>query len=313
MKIVFFGSDDFAATSLDKLIREGHQVAGVVTKPDRARGRGMKITLLPVKMIALEHLIPLFQPENLEDPEFKEKIFKLQADLFVVIAYGKILPPALLAMPEKYCVNVHASLLPKYRGAAPINWALINGETRTGVTIIRMNEKMDAGDILARHDTDIPFEINARDLREKLADLGASVLAETISLIGQGLEKPTPQNEKEATFAPKLTRETGRIDWDDPAGKIHNLVRGLVPWPCAETDFKGKKLKILETEIFSEEKFTALPGTVIKLIPEGIVVVSGRGSLLLKRVHLEASKPMDGRSFSVGHAIRIGDIFGGEK
>jgi methionyl-tRNA formyltransferase len=313
MKIIFFGSDDFAAVSLSRLITDGHEIAAVVTPPDKAQGRGMNVMLLPVKMIALERMISVFQPEDLNDQDFQRALRSFDADLFVVIAYGKFLPKEILEMPKIFSMNVHASLLPKYRGAAPINQAIIDGEERTGVTVIKMNERMDAGDIIAQDGVNIADDVDSQTLRDQLAEAGANCLSRTVQSLAGGEITLIPQDEKEATFAYKLTREMGAIDWNRPARDIHNLVRGLVPWPGAYTCFQGKRLKVLKTAVFCQEAVDAPPGSVVKLIPEGIAVACKGGSLLLKDVQLESSKVMDARSFSIGHQVRIGTVFGGEK
>lgn len=308
MKIVFFGSDEFAATNLERLIQDHHEIVGVVTPPDRARDR-LKVTFLPVKMVALEREIPVFQPDDLNEQPFQAQLKNLEADIFVVVAYGKFLPNKILILPKLFCINVHASLLPQYRGAAPVNYALMNGDQRTGVTVIKINEQMDAGDIIAQRDCGINDAVDAQTLCEQLAELGAECLGETIALLESGHYALTPQDEQAATFAPKLTKDMGRIDWQASVDQIHNLVRGLVPWPGAYTFFKDKSLKILETAIISHDYCHEKPGTVIQLVPEGIVVACQQGKILLKQVHLESCKPMDGRSFSVGRGMNVGYIF----
>lgn len=313
MKIIFFGSDEFAAVSLSRLITDGHEIAAVVTPPDRAQGRGMNVMILPVKMTALERMIPILQPEDLHEPAFQEALRSFNADLFVVIVYGKFLPPAILEMPKIFCINVHASLLPKYRGAAPVNQAILDGECRTGVTVIRMNERMDAGDMIVQESVNVADDIDARALREQLADLGAECLSRAVTSLETGEYTLIPQDDTAASFTRKLTRETGCIDWTKSARGIHNLVRGLVPWPGAYTLFEDKRLKVLKTSVFSEEPSQAPAGSVLRLVPEGIVTACGHGSLLLKEVQLESARAMDARSFSVGHSVRTGMIFGGEK
>jgi len=309
MKIIFFGSDDFAATNLERLIRDGYEVSAVVTQPDRARGRGMNISLLPVKMLALEQNIPVLQPDALQGPEICEQLAAFGADVFVVIAYGLFLPAAVLKIPKRFCLNVHGSFLPQYRGAAPVNWAIIHGQTQTGVSVIRMNERMDAGDVVIRKSTQISPEINAQDLKDDLARLGAEALVEALRAVEGGRITFEPQDEAKASYAPKLEREMGRIDWTQSACSIHNQVRGLFPWPGAFTGFKGKRLKILETAVFDETAVNALPGQVVHSTGDGIIVACGHGQILLKRLQLESAKPMDARSFIVGHQVKEGDLF----
>lgn len=312
MKIIFFGSDDFAAVSLEKLIAEHHQVLCVVSPPDRARDRN-KVTFLPVKMLALEHGIPIIQPEELEDRDFQDRLASFQADVFVVIAYGKIFPKKILDMPAQFCINVHASLLPKYRGAAPVNRAVINGEERTGITLIKMNERMDAGEMIAQDAVDIPDDMNARTLREHLADLGAKVLVRCLESLRADRITLTPQDERAATFAPKLDRDIEVINWMKPAWDIHNLVRGLAPRPGAYTMFKGRRLKILKTSVTDETASSDHPGTVVQLTKDGFLVACSRGRLLVRRVHPESSKAMDAVSFCVGHQVAAGDRLNTEK
>ncbi len=313
MKIIFFGSDDFAAVSLSRLIMDGHHIVAVVTPPDKASGRGMNVVFLPVKMVALEREIPILQPDDLSDAAFCDRLRSFEADLFVVIAYGKFLPKEILEIPKICAVNLHASLLPRYRGAAPINWAIMNGEVRTGVTVIRMNEHMDAGDMVAQESVSISDDQDAQGLRDQLSDVGAECLSKAVMALASGSYACIPQDDQAATFAKKLNRELGMIDWEQSAQKIHNLVRGLIPWPAAHTYFQGKQVKVLTSAIFSDQRLPSPVGSVVKLVPEGIVVACGQGSLLLKRVQMESSKAMDARSFSIGHSISIGTLFGGEK
>ena len=307
MNIIFFGSDDFAAAHLLSLMNSKHKVLACVTQPDRPKGRGMKVVVSPVKECAQTHKIPLLQPSSLKDRSFIEGIKDLQSDLFVVVAYGQFLPPEVLNIPSFGAVNVHASLLPKYRGAAPINWALINGEQETGISIMKINEEMDAGDILVQSKTTIDREETAVTLRAKMIKQGPDVLLKTIN----GLEKCTPkaQDDGLVTFAPKLTKELGHIQWTKQAQEIHNSVRGLLPWPGAYTFYKGKLLKILETEVIEEDFSKNEPGEVSEISKEGIVVSTGNNGLLMKKVHLQDSKPMDAHSFVIGHEVEVGYTF----
>ncbi|HOY08910.1 MAG TPA: methionyl-tRNA formyltransferase [Candidatus Omnitrophota bacterium] len=307
MKIVFFGSDDFAVTNLQALIQSGRRVMACVTPPDPEKGRGLRTSFPPVKACALEHEIPVFQPDSLEDGSFLRAIRGFQSDLFVVIAYGKVLPESLLSVPRLFSVNVHASLLPKYRGAAPINWAIINGERQTGVTVIKLSPCIDAGDILSQSRLDIEDADTAVTLREKLARLGAGLLNDTIQAVQSGQVQCVPQERKEATFAPKLTKQLGKIDWQHPAQRIHNLVRGLQPWPSAYTFYKGKLLKILETEVVSGSAGT--PGTVIGVVPAGFIVQTGDQGLCVRKVHLASAKAMVAEDFVRGHRLDLGMRF----
>jgi len=312
MKIVFFGSDDFAAVSLKRLIASPHQVVAVVSPPDRARHRG-KVTFLPVKQLALENQIPVFQPEDPGEASFQSELSAFESDVFVVIAYGKILSQTLLRMPKMMCVNVHASLLPAYRGAAPISRAVMDGQILTGVTLIKMNERMDAGDMIAQAKMTITDNMNAQMLRGALAVLGAETLVRSLANLEAGQFSLTPQDESKATFAPKLTRSLEVIDWSCPARHIHNLIRGLAPRPAAYGVFQGKRLKILKASVINEDDSSGRPGTVIEVASSGIAVACGSGCLLLEILHPESSKPMDAKSFSLGHQVHAGDRFKREK
>ena len=231
MRIVFFGCDDFAAVSLERLIAKGHSVVGVVTQPDRPRGRGLSMTYAPTKQIALARGIAVFQPDSLKNPVLVERLRWFHADLFVVIAYGKFLTEDVLALPGKGCFNLHASLLPKYRGAAPINWALIHGEVETGVTVMQMDAGMDTGGIVAQAACPVPEDMTSALLRPQLADLGAGLLIDTLPGIASGGYTLIPQDNSRASRAPKMHKDLGHIAWDRSAREIHDLVRGLQPWP----------------------------------------------------------------------------------
>ncbi len=306
MRIIFFGSDDFAARHLDHLLKSGLDVVGSVTPEDKPKGRGMKVAASPVKECALKKGIKVFEPHRLKDSEIAVQLKALKPDLFVVIAYGKLLPEDILKIPSKLCINLHASLLPQYRGAAPIAWAIINGEKETGLSVIKMNTQMDAGDILAQTRLKILPDDTTMSLREKMMDVGPIFLLETIQMINDGRYKAVPQDEKAVTFAPKLTKELGRIDWQKSADEIRNLVRGLFPWPTAYTLYKGKILKILNADVVDGD-FSPDVGKVSKLDVQGFMVTTGRKALLVKEVHFEASRPMDAASFIRGHRLEIGE------
>ncbi len=322
MNIVFFGSDNFAATHLTALLSSRHRLLGCVTQPDRPRGRGMKISISPVKEVAAAAGIKLLQPDDLSNDSIFTMLKEMGADLFIVVAYGKILPKKILDIPHICSINVHASLLPKYRGAAPINWAIINGEKKTGISIIKMNEQMDAGDILCQKEIDILPEEDAVSLKNRLSHIGAELLIETIDLLQKErdlninnmdvelLKTARAQDPALVTYAPKLTKELGRIDWGKSACYIHNLVRGLLPWPCAYTYYNDRQMKILLSEIVGVDEFNYQPGEVAMINREGIVVSTGKGGLLVKKLHLSSSKAMDAYSFVIGHKIKPGFIFG---
>ena len=242
MKIIFMGTPEFAVPCLKKLIGSRHEIVGVVCQPDKPRGRGRKLVPSPVKSLSTEMGIPLFQPEKIKAEEFYRQISSTGPDLICVVAYGKILPPGILNLPGHGCINVHASLLPKYRGAAPVNWAIINGEKKTGVTVMLMDEGMDTGDILASKEAEIGEEETSTELSQKLSRLGTSLLMETIDKLENNELTPLKQNDADATYAPIIKKDTGRIRWEKKAKDIRNLIRGTQPWPGAFTDLNTKTL-----------------------------------------------------------------------
>ena len=306
MKIIFFGSDDFALVNLEKLVQSDHQVAACVTPPDKPKGRGMPVVASPIKECALRQGIALLQPDRLKERWVVEQLKSFQSDLFVVVAYGKILPIEILSIPYLCCLNVHGSLLPKYRGAAPINWAIINGEPETGVSIIKMNTNMDAGDIFDQARITIDKNDTAVSLRSKMAELGAELLVQTIDSLEENAYTLTGQDASKVSFAPKLTKELGLIQWNKTAEAIHNLVRGLLPWPAAHTHFQGKLLKILQTEVVAVQ---GEPGEILEINSQGFVVATADGGLLVRQVHLESAKAMDAKSFVFGHKLQAGVRF----
>jgi methionyl-tRNA formyltransferase len=314
VKILFFGCDDFAAANLERLLDDGHTVVGLVTQPDKPKGRGMRLGYSATKFLAIEHGIEVFQPTTLKDASVAERLKAFGADLFVVIAYGKFLPDEVLSIPKYSCINVHASLLPKYRGAAPVNWAVINGETETGVSIIRINATMDAGDILARVSCPLPENMTSAVLRPKLAALGADLLTSLIPRIKAGQVVFEKQDEALASHAPKMHKDLGHIRWNEGAKRIHDLVRGVQPWPGAFTFWRGKLLKVLEAAAEPSPspvgRRSGRPGEIIELHKEGFYVQAGDGVVLIKRVHPESSKPMDARAFLAGHKLAVGEILG---
>lgn len=308
MRILFMGSAAFAVPSLDALIRSKHRVIEVVAQPDKPAGRGMKITACPVAAYAAEHGIALYQPKGVRKPDVIDHFRKLSPDLIVIVAYGRILPKELLDIPPLGCVNVHSSLLPKYRGAAPINWAIANGETETGVTTMRVDEEMDAGDILMSANVKIGYDEDAVELHDRLAPLGAELLMKTIDAIERGTIKGIPQDHSEATFAPIIKKEDGRIDWTMGAREIHNRVRGFKPWPGASTSIGGKMLRIHGAKVGSIAA-AGKPGEVIEA-GKDLVVACGSGALELTQVQLEGKKKMSAADFLRGHRIEKGVMLG---
>lgn len=306
MRIVFFGSDDFAGTCLKEILKSSHEIVACVTQPDTRQGRGMKLSLSPIKQIAFDDDLLCLQPDSLKESSVIEALRFLQADLFVVVAYGKILSETILNIPKLFCVNVHGSLLPKYRGAAPVNWAIINGENETGVTIMKMNAKMDAGDIISQEVMPLSNEITSDVLREQMAQVGAKLLVTTLDQIAQGSYACTAQDEAQVTVAHKLTKEMGRIDWNQPAIDIERRIRGLKPWPGTYCMYKGKILKILQASVVQG---AGSSGDILEISKNGITVACSHDALLIKEVHLEASKPALAHSFLQGHPLKIGQKF----
>lgn len=314
MRIVFFGTSEFAIPALRELISGRHNVLALVTRPDRKSGRNLKVSPPPTKVLALAKNITVYQPQDVSSRESAEYLAGLDADLFVVISFGQILKKEILSLPKFYSINLHGSLLPKYRGASPTNRAIINGDKLTGATVIKMNERMDEGDIILKREIAIGPEDTNITLNEKLSGLGAEALSEAIDLIANNgnidLEK---QDDSEATYAPKLKKEDGLINWNEPAIAIHNKVRGLIPWPGAYTHYEGKILKILNTRVsdmpFSGEDVKA--GEVAAIIKnEGMLTHTGSGTILIKHLQLEGKQALDVDSFVRGHRIPKGYRFG---
>ena len=304
MRIVFFGSDDFAAVCLRELQQSSQRIVACVTGPDVQKGRGMKFALSPIKEFALEIDVPCLQPVTLKDTAVVEQLKGFNADVFVVVAYGRLLPQAVLDIPKKFCVNVHGSLLPQYRGAAPVNWAVINGDKLTGVTVQKMVLELDAGDIISQQVMPLNDQITSDVLRAEMAQVGAGLLVKTLHDIEAGAFNCTPQNKEEVTYAAKMTKELGLIDWKKPATQIERLVRGLRPWPGTYTLYKGKVLKILEVEPCMAQ---GQPGTIVDMAKDGFVVACGQDSLRVKKVHLEASKAVSAYDFIQGYKLKVGD------
>lgn len=305
MRAVFMGTPDFAVPSLQKLIDRGDEVAAVFTQPDKPKGRGHQLQAPPVKELALAHGIPVYQPNTLRDEAQQEWIRALAPEVIVVAAYGKLLPKAVLETPRFGCINVHGSLLPKYRGAAPIQWAVINGEETTGVTTMFMAEGMDTGDILLQAETAIGPEETAGELFDRLKDLGAWLLGETLEQLEAGVLARIPQNEEEATRAPLLTKEMSRIDWMKPAVWIHDLIRGLTPWPGAVSELQGKRVKLLASQVVEG---SGIPGSAEDRDGE-LVVYCGSGALRLTLLQNDKGKRVTGREYLIGRPLEEGARF----
>lgn len=309
MKIVFMGTPDFAVGALEALVEAGHEVVAVVTQPDKPKGRGKELQQTPVKACALKYNIEVFQPVKIKTPEAVEVLRGYGADLFVVAAFGQILSKEILDMPKYGCVNIHASLLPKYRGAAPIQWAILDGEKETGVTIMQMNEGLDTGDMLTKVIVPIENADTGESLFDKLAEAGAKLLVETIPQIEAGTLKPEPQDDSLSTYAKMIKKEMGLIDWKKEAIVLERLVRGMNSWPSAYTHFNGKTLKVWEAAVEGSEN-KAEPGTVVEVTKNSIKVQTGQDLLVLKQIQLEGKKRMDVAAFLLGYKIEAGMVFG---
>ena len=301
MKIVFMGTPDFAVPTLERIIKDGHEVVAVVTQPDKSKNRGMKVQYSPVKECAIKYNIPVLQPVRVKkDEEFLEKYKELDPDVTVVVAFGQILPKSVLDTPKLGCINVHGSLLPQYRGAAPIQWSVINGDKVTGVTTMYMDVGLDTGDMILKREVTIGEEETAGELYDRLAILGADVLSDTLKLVESG-NAPREKQPEEFTYAPMLTKETGKIDWNKKSSEIDSLVRGVSPWPGAFTELNGKKLKVHKVRITNEK---GEPGTIVKAdSKEGLVVATGDGAIELVEIQPENKKRMLARDFLRGNKI----------
>jgi len=311
MVVVFFGTPQFAVPTLRRLLDSKHSVAGVMTQPDRPRGRGQKISHAPVKTLALERGIPVYQPDRLKPPEVAETLRAWQADLGVVAAYGRIIPEHLLTIPRFGMINVHASLLPKYRGAAPVHRAVINGETQTGVTIMRVVKELDAGGMFATVTRPIGPDETSDVVETALADMGAELLVTVVDQLPSGAAREEAQDETQATYAPRLTKEEGLIDWTQSALQIHNRVRGLYPWPHAYTFFKGTRLIVLRSAVTLRNAGASAtsPGVILAVTSEAIHVATGDGELAILNVQPEGRRAMRAHDFLLGHRLATGETF----
>ncbi len=305
MRILFMGTPDFAVASLKRLVEDGHDVCGVFTQPDKPKNRGMKMTFSPVKEYAVSQNLTVYQPLKMRDGEALSIVQELQPELIVVAAYGRILPEEILNAPKYGSINVHSSLLPKYRGAAPINWAILDGCQETGVTIMYMAKELDAGDIIRTVKTDIDPDETALELTERLATLGAQALSESVEMLKDGTAARTPQDHSAYTYAPMLSKALSPIDWNRSARQIHDQVRGLIPWPCATTEVGGKKVKVFKTEQGSATK--AAPGTVVSAGKQGIEIACGDGlTLRITQLQAEGGKRMAAADYLRGHSVQVG-------
>ena len=305
MRILFMGTPEFAVEQLKRLVETGHEICGVFTQPDKPKNRGMKMTFSPVKEYALTHGMEVYQPTKMRDGNALAIVRELQPELIVVAAYGRILPEDILTLPPFGSINVHSSVLPKYRGAAPINWAILDGQKETGVTIMYMTRDLDAGDIVCSKKTDIMPDEDARELTHRLALLGADALEDAIEKIADGTAVRTPQDHSASTYAPMLSKDLSPMDWTRSAQALHDQVRGLIPWPCASMELGGKKVKVFKTRMGGE--INAAAGTILTAGKQGLEIACGDGhSLWILELQAEGGKRMMSADYLRGHPVEIG-------
>lgn len=311
MKVIFMGTPDFSVGTLEALIEAGHEVVLAVTQPDKPKGRGKEMQFTPVKECALAHGIPVYQPRRVREAGCVEELKNYQADVCVVVAFGQILPKEILEMTPYGCINVHASLLPKYRGAAPIQWAVINGEEVSGVTTMQMDEGLDTGDMLEKIEIPLAPDETGESLHDKLAAAGAKLCVQTLANVEKGLVKPEKQGESPTAYAKMLDKTLGNIDWTKSAVEIERLVRGLNSWPSAYTMWNGKMMKIWEAEVKASENVgDKAPGTVVNVEKEIFFVQTGDGLLGVKSLQIPGKKRMDAGAFLRGYQVKEGECLG---
>ena len=307
MKVIFMGTPDFSVGTLEALVEAGHEVVLAVTQPDKPKGRGKEMQFTPVKECALKYDIPVFQPGRIREAECIEELRKYGADIMVVVAFGQILPKEILEMTPYGCVNVHASLLPKYRGAAPIQWSIIEGEEVTGVTTMQMDEGLDTGDMLLKTEIIMDEKETGGSLHDKLAAAGAKLCVETLEALQNKTVTPVPQGETPTAYAKMLDKQLGNIDWNKSAVEIERLIRGLTPWPSAYTNWNGKVMKIWEAKVTSNTA-EAAPGTIVNVQKDCFEVQTGNGTLEVRELQIPGKKRMDAGAFMRGYQIKEGEI-----
>lgn len=312
MKIVYMGTPDFAVAPLEAIIQAGHQVTAVVTQPDKQKGRGKEVQMTPVKECALKHGIPVFQPVKIKEAEAVKQLKEYPADIFVIAAFGQILSEEILNMPAFGCINIHASLLPAYRGAAPIQWVILNGEKETGVTIMQMAKGLDTGDMLCKTVVPIDPKETGDSLHDKLMEAGARLIVEALPKIERGELIPEKQDDSLSTYASRLTKSMGLIDWSKDAVTLERLIRGLNSWPSAYTFYHGKTLKIWEADVIEGENVQAVPGCVSHVGRDYFDVMCGKGSLRVRSLQLEGKKRVTVKDFLLGYEVNTGLKLGGE-
>lgn len=308
MRIVFMGTPDFAVPTLEALIA-GHEVAAVVTQPDKPKGRGKAMAFPPVKEKALEHHIPVYQPVKVREEGFLAELKKINPDVIVVVAFGQILPESILTLPKYGCINVHASLLPKYRGAAPIQWAVINGEKETGITTMYMAKGLDTGDMIDKTVIEVAPKETGESLHDKLSAAGGELILKTLASLEEGTVKRIPQDDAQSSYAGMLTKDLGEIDWKKDAASIERLIRGLNSWPSAYTFWNGKTLKIWDADVV-ESNVDVPAGTVTAVEKNHILVQTGEGQLKLNEVQLQGKKRMTVQAFLLGNIVEKGSVYG---
>ena len=310
MRIIFMGTPDFSVGTLEALVEAGHEVVLAVTQPDKPKGRGKEMQFTPVKECALRHGIPVFQPKKVRDPECVEELKKYQADVCVVIAFGQILPKEILEMTPYGCINVHASLLPSYRGAAPIQWAVIRGEKISGVTTMQMDEGLDTGDMLEKTEIILDEKETGGSLHDKLAEAGAKLCVHTLDKLVQGDLTPQKQGESPTEYARMLDKKLGDINWEQSAVEIERLIRGLNPWRSAYTGWNGKTMKIWEADAVPGENTEKAPGTITDVTKDDFAVQTGDGQLRVRALQIPGKKRMEADAFLRGYQVKVGEHLG---
>jgi methionyl-tRNA formyltransferase len=310
LRIVFMGTPDFAMPSLDQLLEKGYQVVLVVTQPDKPKGRGKKLSMPPVKELAISHKIDVFQPNRLKSQEVMDRLKSYSPDFFVTAAYGKILPKEILDIPKFGCINVHASLLPSYRGAAPIQWSIVKGELSTGITTMLMDEGLDTGDILLKEEVKIEADMTGGELHDILASVGAKLLIKTLRDLRDGKIEAIPQDHTRASYAPLLKKEDGLIDWTKKSAEIHAGVRGFNPYPGAYTFYEGQKMRIWKTSVETELCVEAPPGTILGVSRDGVMVSTGDYAIRIEEVQFDSCRRMCVGDYLCGNKIHEGEMLG---
>ncbi len=308
MNIIFAGTPHFAASALAALLKTEHQIVAVLTQPDRPAGRGMQLTASPVKQLAVEHGIPVLQPTSLKSETVQQMLTELKADVMVVAAYGLILPKEILNIPRLGCLNIHASLLPRWRGAAPIQRAILSGDAETGITIMQMDVGLDTGDMLFKYSCPILETDDAQSLHDKLADIGATGIVDALQQMEKSTVRPEKQDDGKASYAAKLSKQEALINWDHEAVVLERAIRGYFPFPVAHTIFNGTPIKLIRAHIGGQDK--TIPGTILAVSKSGIVVACAQGTLVLDVLQKPGGKPLPAAQFAQGFPLKVGDRFG---